>query len=204
MAKKANTNKLGIRFDENACWHEMIFEIHEAINSTLQSAWEYWATRYPSEMDMFSEQFKVIEQSVYDAGYDRFVASLGSSNFKLFLEEFGTGSLMSSRNPWLNQYKNSEYYNSWRDRFGGAITTRPEGVYTTPNYRTGSGYLVREGKSKEPINLEKTGNPLFQPKRPTHVFLDEVLLYISVGLEERIKRVLNEFPYHEFLKVGGA
>lgn len=80
------------------------------------------------------------------------------------MESFGTGSLMDMSNPALKGYMNSDYWNQLRSKSNPAIVTRNPGETYTDIY---GGQRVG-GAARGGINLEKSGNPMYKPKKPKY------------------------------------
>lgn len=84
------------------------------------------------------------------------------------LDSWGTGTLMDTSNPALNEYLSSAYYNPSRPFTPGApITGRPEGEYTNifgeTEYSTGA---------MEGLNLEINPNIPITARSPSGAFQD--------------------------------
>jgi len=69
----------------------------------------------------------------YSNGRNGWIVS--TDNAGAFIMEFGSGEYMDTTNPYLQDYKNSEYWNPLRK--GKTIVGRPRGIYPGVNYITG-------------------------------------------------------------------
>lgn len=107
------------------------------------------------------------------------------------LDSWGSGSLMDTSNPALNEYLNSMLYNPERPRQAGApITGRPEGEYTNIFGETkySSGRLAG-------ANLENFPGSPIRPQQPSGAFQDAEKWFKASG---RVQELVMQYT-HDFL-----
>lgn len=106
------------------------------------------------------------------------------------LDSWGSGSLMDTSNPALNDYLSSEYYNPARSKTAAApITGRPEGYYTDifgeQQYSSGK---------MEGVNLEEAKNSPIKAQSPSGAFQDTSKWFEAEGtMIEAIDKATKEF-----------
>ncbi len=112
------------------------------------------------------------------------------------LDEEGKGSLMSTSNPFLAQYRNSALWNPARQDL--VIRGRPAGSYTNifGETRTSSGKMA--GLDLE-HRADKTGNIDFMPRPPSHA-LETAMRWMANGrFQEVIVATLKAFPWGSYI-----
>lgn len=97
------------------------------------------------------------------------------------MDSYGKGSKMDINNPFLDSYKNSQYWNTAR-LSDNVIRGRPKGTY-----KNIYGEMVESSGRMVGIDLEKTGNPMFEPKAPSKAFQDAETWFIK---GDRVKKML--------------
>lgn len=108
------------------------------------------------------------------------------------MDEFGTGSLMDTSNPALNEYKNSPMWNP--ARHDNKIRTRPNmpgqiDIFGNPvNGRGAGGY-----------DLEAAG--VFNPQPPSHALQTAARWMKNYRFRQKIKEVISNFPFGKFIEV---
>lgn len=104
------------------------------------------------------------------------IATIEASGQKAMISEFGRGSLMdtSADNPYLNEYLRSPQFNQWRFHSSRMpIMGRSPGEYTDLDGNT----QVSTGKMQG-LDLERDGDPRFQPLKGQHIIHEEILAEI--------------------------
>lgn len=106
------------------------------------------------------------------------------------LDSWGSGSLMATDNPALQDYMNSDLWNPARSKNPGApITGRPEGKYTDifgePAYSSGA---------MEGLNLEQMPNSPIKPQAPSGAFQDTDSWFVAENtMVEVVQEKTREF-----------
>ena len=104
------------------------------------------------------------------------------------MDEWGTGSLMDTANPALQQYQSSNLWNP--DRHDLAIRTR-KGPYTDIFGNT------QKGSKVGGINLE--GRDGFSPQPPSHA-MKTAMRWMRIGTIQKILLdAIATFPFHQFI-----
>jgi len=106
------------------------------------------------------------------------------------MDEYGTGSLMDSSNPYLDEYKNSNMWNPARR--DNKIRSRPD---------VGGQYDIFgdsiNGYGKGGYDLEGAG--LVTPTPPSHA-IETTMRWMRNGrFKEKIKNTIKYFPFHNFI-----
>jgi hypothetical protein len=130
-----------------------------------------------------------IEKPSYVQTMDTIVATLKYSGLSAFIAEFGSGSLMSRDNPWLDEYLSSDEFNQWRLHSSRMpIMGRSEGE----EYKDINGETHVSTGRMQGLDLERDGNPEYQPISASHVISE----YAQAALPElrlMLTRALGEY-----------
>lgn len=77
-----------------------------------------------------------------------------SNDFKAWILEYGKGKYMDESNPYLDEYRNSIYWNSRRELHGNAILYRGQGTeYEQLDYQSGTGTYSAVGVGNPDIEV---------------------------------------------------
>lgn len=106
------------------------------------------------------------------------------------MDEWGTGSLMDTSNPALNDYKNSEMWNPARK--DNKIRSRPD----KPGQVDIFGYVVN-GKGEGGVDLEEIG--YVEPQPPSHAMKTAARWMANGRMQEVIRDVVSTFPFRRFI-----
>lgn len=206
----SKVNKLGLTLNENQMYLDMVSCLIEAVSDTaleLLGRFKMDATEAIDDLDAW-----VVGQVTFDAGTGLISAYVGSDHWSAFLDNYGTGSKMDKNNPFLDEYKRSNYFNTLRPDSMAVVARRKGELYASPNYKTGVGIVVKEGsglvdETGRLANLEelinpRTKKPYFIPRKPKH-WLEKNMVSIGDRLIANTRKALNSFPYHRYLKGGG-
>lgn len=101
------------------------------------------------------------------------IATIEASGGKAWVSEYGRGSLMddSGKNPYLNEYLRSPQFNQWRLHSSRMpIMGRSAGEYIDLD----GGTHVSSGKMQG-LDLERDGDPRFQPLKGQYVIHEEII-----------------------------
>lgn len=102
--------------------------------------------------------------------FNGFEYDIYSTDFKAWILEYGKGKYMDASNPYLDDYKNSVYWNSKRDSHNNAILYRGQGKeYTQLDYESGNGSYTTEGKGHPDKEV-----PQWAQGVPPSPFIDEL------------------------------
>ncbi len=106
------------------------------------------------------------------------------------MDEHGTGSLMDTDNPALDDYKNSPLWNPFRN--DTSIRSRKRGSYTNI-----FGEQVNSRSNVGGINLEPKGGA-FAPKPASHA-IETAMKWMATGsMQEAVKSTLSNFKFSKF------
>lgn len=118
------------------------------------------------------------------------VASIAGGAWAV-MDEWGTGSLMDSGNPALDDYKNSSLWNP--SRTDTTIRSRPN----SPGQIDIFGNPVN-GRGKGGFNLEQLGG-IYSPTPPSHA-IENALKWMKLGrMQEKLQQTILYFPFHKYL-----
>ena len=143
-----------------------------------------------------SEGKSDLQEGDFDAVTDIIIASVVGGPWAT-MDEFGTGSLMDTSNPALDDYKGSNMWNP--ERSDNTIRSRSR-------KQNGSGLTDIFG---EPINtqsniggidLEQKGGK-YSPLPPSHALQTAAKWMASTRMQERIQETINSFPFNKFFIV---
>lgn len=120
---------------------------------------------------------------------DRLIRQIIGGAFAV-MDSWGTGSLMDTSNPTLNDYMNSDLWNPARSKTPGApITGRPEGEYTDV-----FGELAYSSGAMEGLNLEQMPNSPIKPQTPSGAFQDTDKFFVAENtMVEVVQEKTREF-----------
>lgn len=106
------------------------------------------------------------------------------------LDEYGSGSLMDTKNPFLDDYRNSGLWNPART--DTKIRTRPRGPYTDifGNQQVGTAPVA--GVDLEALDV-------VSPTPPSHAMRSAMKWMENYGFRQKIKLTIQEFPFHKFI-----
>lgn len=196
-------NELGLHIDTTRLYNDLIEEFTKVILNIGDELERNMKTRARNPVVIAS-----IKAEITKLGSDEIEIIVGSDHWQSFLDNYGMGSLMAkeSENPYLSEYKKSNFWNSFR--YGNAIVGRPQGVYIVPNWESGDGYIPRKSSGNlQGVNLEnlKWGNNynLTSTPQPPSFFLEFSIRDIKAIMEEQLLEVYEKFPFSKYIK-GGA
>ena len=106
------------------------------------------------------------------------------------MDEWGTGSLMDTSNPALNDYKNSSMWNP--ARHDTKIRSRPD----APGQINIFGNPVN-GRGKGGVDLEVTG--VVKPSPPSHALQTAARWMANGRMRSKIQEIIQSFPYSRFI-----
>ncbi|MGE6227630.1 hypothetical protein [Paenibacillus chitinolyticus] len=208
-----SVNELGLTFDETALYNDLIAELSHAVYSASVDVQLYMKTMasevLSDESAWFVHNAEQVQQTVFTNGMDSVVFYVGAQHWYAFLDNYGTGSLMDRKNPFLNSYIQSGFFNKDRLGAGMAVLGRAEGAYRVPDFKSGHGQIERESSgSLEGKNLEKlinprTKKPYYIPEAPKH-WLETSMKLAEPILQTHIERVFDNFNFSnpKYLKGG--
>jgi len=207
----SSINKLDLVFEDNAFHRDLVKHLIVAVSDTAWSVRGHMKSMATEALEdqntWYVDSADYVERLVFESGVQFIIFEVGAKHWLAFLDNFGTGSRMDTNNPFLSEYLRSPYFN--RDRLGNgmAVVGRPEGEYVAPDFRDGSGEIVRHSKGRfEGVNLEqlinpRTGKPYFIPQAPKH-WLEQGIRWGLSDLIENVRKAFSTFPYHKYLKGG--
>lgn len=115
------------------------------------------------------------------------------------LDEFGKGSTMDTQNKFLDQYRNSPFWNPARSDL--AIRGRPAGSYKNIFGET----KISSGRMAG-LDLERyadaTGNPDYMPRPPSHALQTAMRWMANGRFQKAIASTLEVFPWGRYLIVS--
>lgn len=112
-----------LQINKKALMNEILSVFTVELFSILEN-WKSDVYKFTGSVPSFVSSMKASYEIKKEAS--RVVAYL-KANPQLLATSYGTGSLMLTDNPGLEEYKRSEYWN--KERRGNAIYGRPEGEY---------------------------------------------------------------------------
>lgn len=112
------------------------------------------------------------------------------------MDEWGTGSLMDTDNPALQEYMASDLWHD--DRFDNAIRTRPSGTWTDIFGKT----HTKGGNHKGGFNLEKKGGK-YAPQPPSHALQTAARWMTQGRMEAVIQQAMDGMPWGRFFVEDG-
>lgn len=120
---------------------------------------------------------------------DRLIRQIIGGAFAV-LDSWGSGSLMATDNPALQDYMNSDLWNPARPKTPGApITGRPQGEYTDV-----FGESAYSSGAMEGLNLEQMPNSPIKPQAPSGAFQDTDKWFVADGtMVEVVREKTREF-----------
>jgi hypothetical protein len=204
-----NDMKLGIAFDYDKCYTDLIVEILIAVESAI--------TQMKEEMASISGSNTISNDWVgqlLDFSTEQIIAVVGNTHWWAFIDNFGSGSEMvldTNKNPWLIDYLNSKYFNEERLDRGMAVVSRPEGKeYDSPDYRSGDGeksprpegHGIRDDNG-DYANLEETtrknGRPYYTPNEPKGWY-EKVMNKAELTVDRAINQAISKFNFYNYVR----
>lgn len=110
------------------------------------------------------------------------------------MDEFGTGSLMDTSNPALDNYRNSELWNP--ARHDNKIRSRPKGSTYTNIF--GDEVTSNSVSASGGYDLEKKGGK-FSPTPPSHAIQTAARWMQNGRMRNVIKSTMIRFPFNKFI-----
>ncbi|MBU5669656.1 hypothetical protein KQI68_07355 [Peptoniphilus sp. MSJ-1] len=189
-------NSLGLKFDilglitdlEKALNYRVSTLVEEMVQSLNSVDYEYSGGTYKQEM------IKCAEDEI------KFI--LGSDHFYAWIVEFGRGSLLDESNPFLAEYKASDYWNDKRPDNRIRSRQRRSSPHIIPDWQGGHGTTEIVGSNYGGRVLEHQGNPMYDPIAPRKPIRNA----IDDGRDKMIsavREVFRTFPYSDYIKGGG-
>lgn len=146
-----------MEFDEELFLHDLLDGLDHAMINAIQVV--FGSHPY---FDGNSEKTQTMSGIEYD---------IHSTDFKAWILEYGKGKYLDESNPYLDEYKNSLYWNSKRESHGNAILYRGNGVnYSQLDYQSGSGTYEATGVGNPDLEVPDWA----QGVRPSP-FIDKLL-----------------------------
>ena len=177
-----------LQINKKALMNEILSVFTVELFSILEN-WKSDVYKFTGSVPSFVSSMKASYEIKKEAS--RVVAYL-KANPQLLATSYGTGSLMLTDNPGLEEYKRSKYWN--KDRRGNAIYGRPEGEYlnlfrgtikTSGKYK-GKNLEATEVFGKKPVKLLSPTKAI----QTANDFLYKT--YIPRALKNTINKVINE------------
>lgn len=194
-----NMNEFSLTFDEEAMRTDLILELAKGIDRVMTNVLDEMKSGATSG---FSVSW--VKQVAQDVGTKKIRAVVGNNSWNAFLDNYGTGSKMTTKNPWLQDYVRSEYFNRERLVHNMAVVTREKKIYATHEYgknvsnadiyKFGSGIRDKDGNA---VNMEtnKVGKaPLFKAQRAKFWF-DNAFAKIDKYLDLELGDVFEHFDF---------
>lgn len=113
-----------------------------------------------------------------------FEYDIHSTDFKAWILEYGKGKYLDTSNPYLEDYKNTVYWNQKRESHNNAILYRGNGnEYTQLDYGSGNGSYTTTGKGNPDLEVPQWA----QGVSPTP-FIDRLFkeIWILFGTESNV------------------
>jgi len=118
------------------------------------------------------------------------IAGIGGGAWAV-MDEYGTGSLMDTENPALDDYKNSPLWNPSRN--DNTIRSRTRGSYTNI-----FGDTVNSRSNVGGIDLEQKGGK-YTSQPPSHA-METAMRWMKNGrMNAAVRSTLSTFPFSRFL-----
>lgn len=126
------------------------------------------------------------------------MASIVGGGYAL-IDEWGSGSLMDTGNPALEEYRNSELWNP--KRYDTAIRGRPAGTF--PTMFGEQTFLGRApGVNLEKLAEEGKADDKYLPHPPSHAVQTAMRWMANGRMQEVIRQVVMAFPWHRYILTG--
>ncbi|WP_371380736.1 hypothetical protein [Sporomusa aerivorans] len=113
------------------------------------------------------------------------------SGQKAWIAEFGSGSLVDTDNPYLQEYLQSPQFNQWRLQ----SSRMPIMGRSTGEHKNIDGEALVSSDKLAEFDLERDGNLQWQPHEPMHIMQEEVtaaLPEIAESLSDAISKAITE------------
>lgn len=209
----AEINQLSIRFDEKRFFYDLAFKLTTKLFETVG--------RLEVEMQFLAKS-RIVKDSI-KSSYDKDIIGLveyglglievkvGSTSWKAFLENYGTGSKMDKEfNPFIHGYWGEKYWNPLR--LGKTVVGREKGWYKTLDWETNNpvkevwrysegnyaGENLEEIKKTMPNGGKTT---MFKPQEPNY-FMNYAFLNVKENFEKSVIEALKSMNLNDYLITG--
>jgi len=205
-------NQLSIEFNEEKFIYDLCDKLINCVTETLgriEAEMRFLAKSNTVKSSIKSE-FDSYRHDLVNYGFSLIEGKVGSTSWKSFIEQYGTGSKM---NPVMNVdfewYRSSIYWNPARQ--GKAVVGRPEGEYDTLDWESVDGGTVTKYSSGnyEGQNLEelKTKMPnggmarMFTPQEPNE-FMSNAMIRVHSDFEKSLVNIMKSINLNKYLITG--
>ncbi len=172
-----------MRFDTNGFIRDLTIAYREAIRDVLTQLYAEVVKSSPTS-DIASSVMMGMEEVSKEI-----IGEVYPEYWRAIMHEWGSGSLMDTANPDLEDYKQSVFWNPARPDH--AIRGRPAGTYLGIDGRWHTTKGTMEG-----VNLEHR----FKPIKPTH-FVRNAVETIRPIFVKKMEEVLAKFPIERYVVV---